>query len=184
MKWHLIVFQGPSASGKSSLQAMLGVPRVVTWTSRPPRSGEVQGQHYYFGTKAQMAVMLEKGELLEMTEYQGHYYGTHLDAIKEAVERGETRSIVLDANGVKKVREQFGQSILVIGVKADKAQCRDRLLKRASDEADATRRLASFDDEIEALVDCDLVIYNSDDNKEKSDLLIRYIKEGLERDYS
>ncbi|MGO4376505.1 guanylate kinase, partial [Paenibacillus sp. MCAF20] len=54
MNLSLVVLQGPSASGKSTIQSMLGLQRIVTWTSRSPRAGEVDGVDYFFKTEAEM----------------------------------------------------------------------------------------------------------------------------------
>lgn len=180
--YSLVVFQGPSASGKSFLQAMLGLPRVVTWTSRLPRSGEQHGRDYFFSTKEHMADMLEQGLLLEMTEYQGQYYGTHMDTIKEIIRSGRVHSIVLDTAGVTKIKQLYADAIFVIGITADKEECRQRLMARALPDEEVDRRLQSYEAEREGLSGCDIIIHNSDDNREKAERMIRYLKEGMEKE--
>jgi len=182
MSFKLIVFQGPSASGKSTLQALLDIPKVVTWTSRAPREGEVNGVDYHFVTKEIMCEMFEKGNMLEMTEYQGNYYGTSMLSINEIMNGQQMNSVVMDAKGVKILKERFRDWILVIGVTADKEQCRLRLLSRNTDDKDVTRRLTSYEEEMSTLSQCDIVICNTDENREKAKRMISYIKRGLVED--
>ncbi len=175
----LVVFQGPSASGKSTLQALLDLPKVVTWTSRKPREGEKEGVDYHFVTKEMMCEMFEKGNMLEMTEYQENYYGTSMLSINQIMNGKQRYSIVMDAKGVKLLKARFLDKVLAIGVTADKEQCKSRLLSRNADEKDIRHRLASFEEEISALSQCDIVIYNSEDNREEAENMISYLKRGL-----
>ncbi|OAB34888.1 hypothetical protein PMSD_14110 [Paenibacillus macquariensis subsp. defensor] len=179
MSFKLIIFQGPSAAGKSTLQALLDLPKVVTWTSRASREGEVNGVDYHFVTKETMCEMFIGGDMLEMTEYQGNYYGTSIVAINQIMNAKQMNSVVMDAKGVKILKERFHDRILVIGVTADKEQCRLRLLSRNTDDKDVTRRLASYEEEVSTLSQCDLVIYNTEENREKAKRMISYIKRGL-----
>ncbi|WDF51123.1 guanylate kinase [Paenibacillus sp. KACC 21273] len=88
MSFSIVVFQGPSASGKSTLQARLGVPKIVTWTSRQPRAGEQDGVDYHFATREQIELMFRQGLMLEMSEYRNNLYGTSISSIEDAGKDG------------------------------------------------------------------------------------------------
>lgn len=175
----LIIFQGPSASGKSTLQGKLGLEKLVTWTSREPRLHEIDGQDYFFVEKDYMVNMFNSGKMVEMTEYQGNYYGTSIDSIKETIKEKKPRSIILDANGSKVMKDLFFEEVLIVGVFAEREQCRQRLLNRDIDDGDLDLRMSTYDSEIEDLFQCDLIIRNTDENLLKAESIIKNIKEGL-----
>ncbi|CAI5447660.1 unnamed protein product [Caenorhabditis angaria] len=50
--------------------------KTVPYTTRPPREGEIDGEHYRFVSVEEFNRFLEQGELLENGTYQGHLYGT------------------------------------------------------------------------------------------------------------
>ncbi|NHN32487.1 guanylate kinase [Paenibacillus agricola] len=179
MSISLVIFQGPSASGKSTLQAQLKLPRVITWTSRAPRIGEIDGRDYYFVNSEHMLFLFNNGKMLEMTEYQGHYYGTSMDSIKEVIEEAQPRSIVMDAKGARAIKALYPEKVLLIGVFADKEQCRLRLLSRKIPEEVLSLRMSTYDAEVSELSQCDLVLRNTDDNYDKAELIIKFLGEGL-----
>lgn len=179
MSFVLVVLQGPSASGKSTLQARLGLPRIVTWTSRPPREGEVEGKDYFFGSREQLQAMYDGGGLLEMTEYQGNLYGTALASIVSAIQGKSPRSVVLDAFGAQKVKALYQDRVLLVGIYADKEQCRERLAKRGASEEEMDRRLASYDEEVRELFHCDVIIPNSDKRREQTEGFMQWIRGAL-----
>lgn len=162
MSHRLVVLQGPSAAGKSTLQAKLGLPRIVTWTSRPPREGETHGREYYFGSAEQLKAMYASGELLETTEYQGNMYGTSMASVAAAIQDVTPHSVVLDASGARKVKERYKDQVLLVGVYADKEQCARRLAERGLPQLEQERRLAGYDEEVQLLFGCDLIIPNRD----------------------
>lgn len=162
MSHRLVVLQGPSAAGKSTLQARLGLPRIVTWTSRPPREGEEHGRDYYFGSAAKLNEMYASGELLEITEYQGRIYGTSMASIAAAIQDVTPHSVVLDASGARKVKERYGDRVLLVGIYAEREQCARRLAQRGLPLEEQERRLATYEEEVRQLFACDLIIPNSD----------------------
>src|SRR4051794_9685260 len=123
----LVAFQGPSASGKSTLQSVLGLPRVVTWTSRSKRDGEHNGKDYYFTTKERILEMFNRKELLEVTEYKGNYYGTSIESIQNIAESDNPSTIVVDVEGAKKLRKILKDKLLLIGIVASFEECSRRL---------------------------------------------------------
>lgn len=179
MAYRLIVLQGPSASGKSTLQAKLGFPRVITWTSRAPRSGEVDGRDYCFATRERMLAMEAAGELLEMTDYQGNYYGTSLQGITDALQGEEPRSIVLDAPGARKVKALQPEQVLLLGIYAGQEECRQRLKSRGIPDYELERRMNGYEAELADLRQCDLIIANGEDQLEQAELLLYWTKQGI-----
>jgi guanylate kinase len=179
MSFQLVVLQGPSASGKTTLQARLGLPRIVTWTSRPPRAGETEGRDYYFGSREKLQGMYDGGELLEISDYQGNLYGTSLASVAGALQDKTARSVVLDASGAQTVKDRYPEQVLRIGIYADKEQCRKRLSMRGASEEEMDRRLAGYEAEVQQLFSCDLIIPNNDKRLEQADGFMQWIRGAL-----
>ncbi|MFB5675013.1 guanylate kinase [Paenibacillus terreus] len=175
----LIVFQGPSASGKSTLQSLLGLPRVVTWTSRAPRPGELSGRDYHFATRERLEEMFRSGLMIEMNEYKGNYYGTSVQSIRDIIEGGTPMSTVMEAQGAAAIKAMFPAQTLLVGVSVCREECRRRLQERGASAEELERRMAGFEREIEELSQCDLIIHNSDDRLEKASSIIEILRKGL-----
>lgn len=179
MPIRLVVLQGPSASGKSTLQDRLGLSRIVTWTSRPPRTGEIDGKDYFFGGRDKLQAMHDAGELLEMTEYQGNLYGTGLSTVERVVRGKVPHSVVLDASGAGKVKALYPERVLLVGIYAEKEQCRQRLAARGISPEEQIRRLAGYDSEVQELFRCDLIIPNTDNRLKKAESFMQWIRSTL-----
>ncbi|WP_172194631.1 guanylate kinase [Saccharibacillus qingshengii] len=176
MKVSLVVFQGPSASGKTTLQAVLALPRIVTWTSRAPRGGEVDGVDYHFTQRETLERMRNEGAMLETSEYRGHLYGTSLSSIEETARGAGVRSIVLDPSGARVAKALLGERALMLGVSASRAECEARLLARGSDAAQIAARLAGYDEEIAALAGCDLIVRSGEGALERAEEIVRALR--------
>jgi len=161
MSFSIVIFQGPSASGKSTLQARLGVPKIVTWTSRQPRAGEQDGIDYHFATREQIELMFRQGLMLEMSEYRNNLYGTSISSIEDAGKDG------------------WGDRVLLIGVVAEREQLAKRLFDRKVSIAEQEQRLLSYDQEKSALSACDLIIHNSEGQLRTAEKVIDFIREGI-----
>ncbi len=71
----------------------------VSATTRHPRSGELDGIHYFFKTPEQFREMIEYGELVEYNEVHGNFYGTPKEAIDRALAAGHSVILDLDVYG-------------------------------------------------------------------------------------
>ena len=92
-KAQVVVVSGPSGVGKGSIiqlvQQTLGPARValcVSHTTRPPRAGEVQGEHYFFTSKQEMEQEISQGGFLELADVHGHLYGTRSASLTPLLE--------------------------------------------------------------------------------------------------
>jgi guanylate kinase len=107
-----LVVCGPSGVGKDTLVSMVceHYPRVftkvVTHTTRKPRTGEADGDHYHFVTREQMQKDIQKGNFVEHAEVHGHLYGTSLAAVERATESGRVPILILDTKGAQTLRER------------------------------------------------------------------------------
>jgi guanylate kinase len=150
----LIVITGPSGVGKSTIvDAVLertDVRYSVSATTRPRRDGEVDGEDYYFVSRAAFENMIETGRLLEWAEvFGGEYYGTPLEPVRDALTNGETMILEIDVQGGLLVHRKMADEVYVLIVPPNEDTLARRLGGRGTESADAVaERLAKAKEEI------------------------------------
>ena len=150
----LIVISGPSGAGKTSickalLEGLLDTVWSVSVTTRPPRSGEVNGDSYQFVSRAEFDAKEKAGELLENAEYIGHRYGTPRRPVEEALKVGRNVVMEIDVQGGMQVAEKMPESVRIFVMPPNMASLRARLEGRRTEAAEQlAKRLAEADGEI------------------------------------
>lgn len=171
----LFVITAPSGAGKSSLiQGLLaaerGIALSVSYTTRPPRSGEADGREYHFVALREFEAMLERGEFLESAEVHGHRYGTSQKVIEKARASGLDLVLEIDWQGAEQVRRAFPDAVGIFILPPSKAELRRRLVSRGQDpEAVILQRLAVAADEISHAAEFDYAIINNNFDEAKRD---------------
>ena len=99
-----LVVSAPSGAGKSTITRALlasepALRLSVSATTRAPRPGEVEGEHYFFRSAAAFAAMVEGGELLEWAEVFGRRYGTPRAPVEQALAAGRDVAFDIDWQG-------------------------------------------------------------------------------------
>ena len=104
----LLVVSGPSGSGKTTLCKRLSdsgkARHSISCTTRRPRHGEVDGDHYHFVTTAEFEAKLAAGEFLESALVHGNHYGTLRSEVLDHLEAGTDVVMDIDVQGAAKVR--------------------------------------------------------------------------------
>ena len=131
----LLVVSGPSGAGKGTICQMLRdqLPDLgysISVTTRAPRTGEVDGESYFFKTIPEVKQMIEKGELLEYAEVYGNYYGTPLKPILTALEAGTDVVMDVDVVGALNIKKRLPEAVLVFLTAPSMAEIRRRLQNR------------------------------------------------------
>ena len=172
----LFVVTAPSGAGKSSLiDAILkDDPHLrlsVSYTTRAPRPGEVNGREYHFVDEKTFLAMLERSEFLESAEVHGNRYGTSQAVIREALARGQDLVLEIDWQGAQQVRRLYPQCVGVFILPPSVAELERRMRARGQDtDAVIRRRLASAEEEISHAPEFNYVIINKDFDEAKRDL--------------
>lgn len=106
-----VVFAGPSGVGKGTIVGLLmkRMPTVfgfsVSHTTRAPRPGEVDGQHYHFVEKSAMEYAIHNGEFIEHANVHTNIYGTSYKAVSSVRSTGKICILDIDIQGVKNVKK-------------------------------------------------------------------------------
>lgn len=165
----LVVLAGPSGVGKGTLVRALRDRHPEVWlsvsaTTRDPRPGEVDGEHYFFVDDDAFTRMVETGELLEWaTVFGGHRYGTPRGPVEDRLEAGTPCILEIDLQGARQVRESMPEALQVFIAPPSFEALVDRLVGRGTeDERDRERRLATAREELAAQGEFDEVIVNDD----------------------
>jgi guanylate kinase len=194
MAGNLFIVSAPSGAGKSSLvSAVLAEDKrlslSVSYTTRPPRPGEVDGRDYRFVDRKQFTAMLERGEFLESAEVHGNAYATSQKAIDDARARGLDVMLEIDWQGALQVRRAFPDavSIFILPPPPVLEELERRLRGRGQDSEEAIqRRLRAAREEIGHVAEFDYVIINKDFEEARRDLaaLVRATRLTLARQTS
>jgi guanylate kinase len=164
----LFVVAAPSGAGKTSLVAALrererGIRLSVSFTTRPPRPGEVDGVHYRFVDEATFRSLEASGEFLEHAFVHGHWYATSATWLRTEVGRGHDVLLEIDWQGAAQVRRLVPDAVLVFILPPSLAALEERLEKRGQDApAVIERRLEAAREEMRHCGEFDYVIMNQD----------------------
>jgi guanylate kinase len=168
-KGQLIVLSGPSGVGKDTVAKALaaGSPGEfaisVSATSRSPREGEAEGEHYFFVSREEFERRIAGGDFLEHAQYNGNYYGTPRDAVDRVRATGKNVILVIEVQGAAKLRAENPDALLIFLMPPDWDTLKKRLAGRGTDSAeDCQRRFAIAKRELAAAGDYDFVVVNSD----------------------
>lgn len=167
-KGQLIVLSGPSGSGKSTvikrLMEMRGnIHFSVSYTTRQPREGEVDGVNYNFVDRTEFERMIANYEFLEHAEYSGNCYGTSLKVIEEKQAAGIDVMLDIEVQGAANVRAKCPGAVLVFIVPPTYEELERRLRGRGTDAEEVIqKRLARALEEIEEVGMYDYLVINDE----------------------
>ncbi|MBI4593465.1 MAG: guanylate kinase [Candidatus Rokubacteria bacterium] len=176
----LFVVSAPSGAGKTTLcrEARLRLPDLaysVSYTTRPPRPGEIAGTDFCFVSEAEFAALRERGEFAEWAVVHGKHYGTRASVLEGALGGGQDILLDIDTQGADQLRRRYPEAVLVFIVAPSMAELEQRLRERRSDaDAEIARRLARAREEVALWRQYDYLVVNRD-LKEAADQLMAII---------
>jgi len=163
----LLVLSGPGGVGKSTVARKLrevGEFWVsVSYTTRDPRSNEIDGRDYNFVSHEIFQTMINNGEFLEWAEFAGNRYGTAQDKVEQALLLGKNVLLEIEIAGAKQVKEHLPKSILIFLEPPSWEELVARLEGRGTDDAvRRTQRLELAQAELEAASSFDVILINDE----------------------
>jgi guanylate kinase len=141
----LFIIAAPSGGGKTSLvNALLKLdPRLVlsiSHTTRQPRPGEIDGNHYHFISEVEFKHMVSRGEFMEYARVFDHFYGTNRHSVATQLEEGRDVILEIDWQGARQVRTAFPDCCAIFIIPPSLETLRTRLTGRGQDSTDVILR--------------------------------------------
>ena len=162
----LFVVSSPSGGGKGTLikRVLSTVPNLgysVSYTTRPPRNGEVNGREYFFVTTDQFEAMIAAEEFLEWAHVHGKLYGTSRQQVAHEISQGRDIILEVDVQGAASVRRLLPDAVTIFILPPSLETLRKRLIARGTDsEEELELRLRNAPDELRNYKAFDFVIIN------------------------
>lgn len=162
----LFIVAAPSGAGKSTLvNALLerepDISLSVSHTTRPPRTGEQYGRHYYFVERAEFEREVAEGIFLEHAEVHGNFYGTSRTTVQNLLQQGRDVLLEIDWQGAAQIRKAKPDCVSVFILPPSRTELERRLRGRGSDSAEVIeRRLRNSRGEIAHAPEFDYIIVN------------------------
>lgn len=134
----LFVVSSPSGGGKGTLiqRVLYKVPNLsysVSFTTRAPRNGEVDGREYYFVDREKFEAMVAANEFLEWAHVHGKLYGTARQQVSHEVAEGRDIILEVDVQGAASVRNLIADAVSVFILPPSFAILKQRLEARGTD---------------------------------------------------
>jgi len=177
----ILLILGISGSGKSTIETYLrelGVPSMISHTTRSPRQGEIPNKSYYYITKNQF----DKLDKLEQTEYSGNFYCLS----REELDRHEEDIVcaVVDYEGAVQIRDAYGEdNCVIVCLHIDYQTMEERLKMRGDSIDEIKKRINYAKDTNEAKKNYEIADFTIQNNKlEQTKQLIEYIVKGMKNE--
>ena len=188
----LFLIAGPAGVGKTTLLKQLvageqGLVKAVSVSTRPPRSGEVDGVAYHFWDEARFRAAVARGEFLEHAVVHGCLYGTLVRFVEEKLAAGLDVVKDIDVQGVAQVRQleqfRYPRSVAVFVVPPSREELARRLRSRASEDPNSfAMRLKTAEAELARIGEYDYVVLNDTVAKALAELKAIRLAEHCKRE--
>ena len=176
MSGMLYIVAAPSGGGKTSLVSALlksdsKIRLSVSYTTRPPRPGEVDGVNYHFVDEARFHQMVGEGAFLEHAEVFGCYYGTAQSSVTALLGQEIDVILEIDWQGAQQVRKLMPECRSIFIVPPSREELERRLRNRGQDSEEViARRTREAVEEMSHYGEFDYLLVNDDFNVALADL--------------
>ncbi|MBK1663769.1 guanylate kinase [Rhodospirillum rubrum] len=184
----MLVLSSPSGAGKTTISRALlaeedGLEMSVSVTTRPPRPGERDGEHYHFIDVARYMALTKDDGLLEHARVFENYYGTPRAPVEAALAMGRDVLFDIDWQGTQQVAEKARADLVSIFILPPSVGELERRLKGRAQDSDAVvaARMAKAMDEISHYFEYDYIIVNDDLDRSIADVRAILRAERLKR---
>jgi guanylate kinase len=164
----LIVISGPSGAGKDTVLERMKERKtsfhfVITATSRPPRSNEVHGKHYFFYSEEQFQNMIDNDEFYEYSKVYGDWKGVPKEQVDAALASGQDVVIRVDVQGAEKIQKKRPDAILIFISPSNMEETIKRLKKRKTETEEQFKiRIEKVKEENKSVCKFDYLVMNPD----------------------
>lgn len=162
----IFVFTGPHGAGRKTVAEMSGstleMKQVISYTTRPQRPTEVDGQDYHFITAEQFAEAQERDEFIEISTINNFFYGIKSNDIQKTFLNSGSIYLILNRYGAATLRKLYGEKAVRIFIYADRDILEKRMRESGDSESDIQLYLSHYEEEMAYRDDCEHVFENVD----------------------
>jgi guanylate kinase len=162
------VISAPSGVGKTTIRKKLAshakdLTYSVSYTTRPPRTGEIEGQDYHFVTREVFQEEIKKDSFLEWAQVHQNFYGTPVDPITAAMRERNDILLDVDVQGAYALQRKLQGAVFIFLLPPSWKILEERLRNRRTEtEQEISERLATARREIQRCYDYDYLIVNNE----------------------
>jgi len=169
----IVIISGPSCVGKTTIVDLLSKRnpewcKVINYTTRPKRDGEISGQHYHFISQEQFLDGVRQSKFAEYDTIYGHYYGISNEDVGD--HRGAVLLMILFTDSITHITIKHSQTISIFVMPEKFSVLQDRMILRGVKEPQKAKRLDSATYEMKNSHKCDFVVVNNSVDKCCSDI--------------
>ena len=174
---NFFIIAAPSGCGKTSLVKALmerskNLSVSVSYTTRKPRKGEVNGENYHFVSKATFAQMITNNDFVEYAEVFGNMYGTARSSINEKLNANIDIVLEIDWQGARQVRKNMPDTVSIFILPPSKDALLERLKNRGQDDDEIiSKRMENAEREMSHYEEFDYIIINEQFDSALIDLM-------------
>jgi len=165
-KEKIFIYTGPDGSGRKTIAKMVAtafdMETVLSYTTRPPRPYEKNGEDYHFINEEDFKKMQENHEFLESVEIDGFYYGICEQDIVKAFENHNLIYLTLNPEGTEKLKKLYGERVMRFFIFADRDTVIERQKERQDNTADINRHMSHYDETMAYKSSCEHAFENYD----------------------
>lgn len=169
----MIVLVGESASGKSSIERNLaeqhGFQKVVSYTTRQPREGEVDGVDYHYISTEQFLKLKSQGFFAETAQYNDWYYGTAKEDCTD------DKVAVLTPHGLRQISKIDGINVIAVYINVPRRDRLIKILQRGDNIEEAYRRNVSDVGQFDGIMDEVQFVINNPEYRYTIDQMTEYV---------
>lgn len=163
----LVIVSGFSGAGKGTLvgNLMKNYPNEyalsISATTRLPRTGEVEGVHYFYKSRTEFETMIAENALLEYAQYVDNYYGTPKQYVLDRMAEGKNVLLEIEMQGAMKIKERFPETKLIFVSAPSAQELYNRLVGRGTESAEViAKRMQRACEEAEEMDRYELLLIN------------------------
>lgn len=162
----IFIFTGPNGAGRKTVAQMsgetLGMKKVISYTTRAPRSSEFDGQDYHFVSLDTFLEAENNNEFVEVIEMDGNRYGVKEKDVAQMLDKYGAIYLVLNRFGAESLKKLYGNQAVRIFIHADLKT----IVKREEDRGDSPeliqRYTSHYDEEMAYKDQCEHIFENLD----------------------
>ncbi len=173
----LFIVTAPSGAGKTTLvnellKQIANLAVSVSFTTRPIRPGEIDGENYHFIDEVEFLDMHSREDFLETADVYGHKYGTSKSSVSEEFERGNDVILEIDWQGAEQVKNLFPKACSIFILPPSLKALTERLYKRQQDDSEIIEvRMNQAREVISHVTDADYVVVNDKFDETVNDVI-------------